>query len=143
MLCWLPEEWPSAEDLIIDPWLIDSVRFTDEQVKNFKEQWHEEKGGRIKEHLQEKQGAPFPQRSIRHGGGGHCASLCRQGIVDWVPPYPFGQGIEIFPLPSREARWPCGEHSKGWDQEFIGEETAKAAAENEAGSAGNGKEPAK
>ncbi|KGQ01098.1 hypothetical protein PAAG_12226 [Paracoccidioides lutzii Pb01] len=82
-------------------------------------------------------------QSIRHGGGGHRASRCKQGIVDWVPPYPFGQGTEIIPLPFREARWLRGYHSKGWDQEYIGEETAKTAAENEAGSADNGKEPAK
>lgn len=44
ILCWLPEERPSAKDLIFDPWLIDGLGFTDEQAKHFKEHWLEEDG---------------------------------------------------------------------------------------------------
>ncbi|KAK2790212.1 hypothetical protein FQN52_005707 [Onygenales sp. PD_12] len=44
ILCWLPEERPSAKDLIFDPWLMDGLGFTDEQVEYYKEHWLEEDG---------------------------------------------------------------------------------------------------
>jgi serine/threonine protein kinase len=33
ILRWEPEERPTAKELIFDPWLIDGLGFTDEQIK--------------------------------------------------------------------------------------------------------------
>ncbi|OAX83200.1 CMGC protein kinase [Emergomyces africanus] len=42
ILCWLPEERPSAKDLFFDPWLLEGLGLTDEQVEHLKEHWIEE-----------------------------------------------------------------------------------------------------
>lgn len=43
ILCWLPEERPDVGELILDPWLIEGLGLTDEQVNSFREE--AERGG--------------------------------------------------------------------------------------------------
>ncbi|PGH32834.1 CMGC/SRPK protein kinase [[Emmonsia] crescens] len=44
ILRWLPEERPTAKDLFFDPWLIDGLGITEEQVEDFREMWLEVDG---------------------------------------------------------------------------------------------------
>lgn len=37
ILCWLPEERPDVGELILDPWLMKGLGFTDEQAMEFRE----------------------------------------------------------------------------------------------------------
>ena len=45
ILTWLPEQRPSAKDLVFDPWLLDGLGLTDEQVEYYKKHWIEEDDG--------------------------------------------------------------------------------------------------
>ncbi|PGH12471.1 CMGC/SRPK protein kinase [Helicocarpus griseus UAMH5409] len=47
ILCWLPQERPGVGELILDPWLIKDLRFTNEQLKTSREEG--EKGGQSRE----------------------------------------------------------------------------------------------
>lgn len=37
ILRWLPEERPTTEDLVFDPWLMEGLGLTDEQMKHIQE----------------------------------------------------------------------------------------------------------
>lgn len=37
ILRWLPEERPTAEELVFDPWLMEGLGFTEEQIKELRD----------------------------------------------------------------------------------------------------------